>query len=679
MFKSIRTKLLVFIIPIIVVSFAILIIYSIQSSENRVRSQIKATMESELSGQMDNINNELKGVTQIADSIADMVSATYQVETMSQYETMLQKIIFNNDIVSGSGIWFEPYIYDSSAEYMSLYVYKDGTDAKTTYEYNTKDYNYFAYEWYTQSVTSGKTEITDPYLDEVSGTVMSSCSSPILASDGTIIGIVTVDIDLTTIQNIVNKIDIGKAVLLNGEGSYLANSDTEKVMNKNIKDEEESTLAELGNTVLGQQEGNGVYTKNGEKHDLYYSTLENYGWKLGIEIPESELFATIRTMTINMIIIGVLAIIVCIVVIVLVINSVTKGIKKINNSITKLAAGDFTEEPVKLKSKDELGRMGENLGIMYEKNKLVLKRIADSAAVMNQSSTELKQASNDLANQFNDITHIMQNVNNDMMSTSAATEELNASVEEVNASVNVLAVETENSADMAVEIEDRAAEIEKSSRHSFEKANELVKEYETSLNISIENANVVTNIGALANVISSIAEQINLLSLNASIEAARAGEQGRGFAVVAGEIGKLASDTTKAVEEIKNTIDQVTDAFSVLTDNSKSILGFITDTVTPDYNSFVSVSEQYGEDARSFKALSHKVSDMAASIEQTVTEITSAIQNITESAQNTAQNGSDVANAISIVSGVVDNVEEKSAEQEGTAGGMNELVSKFKL
>lgn len=682
MFKSIKFKLLGLVIPIIIIAIVALNVSSIYFGKKIVTEQIQASMTSELESQMDNIRKELEGIAQIAQGEADAVGATYQSASLGEYEKMLSNLIYNSDIISGSGIWFEPYAYDKGQKYVGPYVYKEGESAKVTYDYSNEKYDYFSYEWYTQSLTSKETKITHPYYDEISDTVMSSCSTPIIGSDGTVIGIVTVDIELTSIQNIVNNIKIGergKALLLNSEGIYLASSDSEKVMNLNIKDEENTSFAALSNTILEQESGNGTYNSGGEKYSIYFGTLKVYGWKLGIEMPQSDLFATVDAMSVNLAIIGVLATIICTSIITLVISAVIGRIIKINNSITQLASGDFSKEPVRLKSKDELGRMSESLNVMYDNNKRILENIARSALGMNQSSMELNHASNDLAQQFNEITKIMQNVNGDMMSVSAGTEELNASVEEVNASVNVLAVETEKSAEMAVEIETRAFDIGENSRQSHAKAEKLVEEYEKNLNISIENANVVSNIGMLANVISSIAEQINLLSLNASIEAARAGEQGRGFAVVAGEIGKLASDTTKAVDEIKNTINQVTNAFGGLTDSTKEILDFLSQTVTPDYNHFVRVAEQYGEDAGNFKALSQKVSEMSTNIEATVTEITSAIQNITESAQNTAQNGSNVANSIQVVSNVVENVATRSTEQENTASDLNGLIKQFKL
>jgi methyl-accepting chemotaxis protein len=354
-------------------------------------------------------------------------------------------------------------------------------------------------------------------------------------------------------------------------------------------------------------------------------------------------------------------------------------LNKVKSFASSLSVGDFTVDFLKVTSQDELGQMGSSLNEMYDKNKKIISTIADHAIDMNNSSADLHQSASKLLLQFKNIEHYMTEVNEAMMSASAATQQVNASVEEVNASVTILASETEKSSTMADEIRERASKIGESSQKAYSSVTELTTQFNTNLTKSIHNAQVVESIGEMADVISEIAQQINLLSLNASIEAARAGEQGKGFAVVATEIGKLANATTEAVGRIQRTITNVRSAFIGLTDEAKALLGFVQNTVTPDYNNFIGIAKQYKEDAATIEDSSGRIFDMANSIRQIMGEVNEAIQNIAESAQHTADNSSRIMASVGEVSTVVDNVSQRSEAQQKIADNMNGVVSKFKL
>ncbi len=149
----------------------------------------------------------------------------------------------------------------------------------------------------------------------------------------------------------------------------------------------------------------------------------------------------------------------------------------------------------------------------------MISKISGHAKLLSDSSIELKRSVEELKKDYEMIESLMNQVNSDMTSSSAATEEVSAAVEEVNSSVNMLASETEKSLELAGEIKKRANGIEDTSRNAYELANKLAAQNRAGLEESIKNADVVKSIGALAEVISEIADQINLLSLNASIEA----------------------------------------------------------------------------------------------------------------------------------------------------------------
>ena len=78
-------------------------------------------------------------------------------------------IIEHNELIRGSGIWFEPNVYDAQERYVGPYIYKDGDSIITTYDYSNAEYNYFQYEFYTNAVESqGEAVLTDPYYGETS-------------------------------------------------------------------------------------------------------------------------------------------------------------------------------------------------------------------------------------------------------------------------------------------------------------------------------------------------------------------------------------------------------------------------------------------------------------------------------------------------------------------------------
>ena len=266
-----------------------------------------------------------------------------------------------------------------------------------------------------------------------------------------------------------------------------------------------------------------------------------------------------------------------------------------------------------------------------------------------------------------------------MLNTSAATEEVNASTEEVLANVNMLATETAKGMEMAQQIKIRATEVGDNSRAAYESATKLSAQFEERLKLSIENAKVVESIGQLADVISGIADQINLLSLNASIEAARAGEAGRGFAVVASEIGSLAGSTSEAVGQIQNTISDVNSAFGDLVKDAQGMLDFVQNTVAPDYNNFVEVAEQYGRDAQDFDASSNEISMMSETIKTIMGEVTDAVQSIAESTESTSELSGEITESIESVSCHVQGITDMSDSQESIVKDLNRVVDKFTL
>lgn len=682
--RSIGIKMLLGILPVVVLALALLAKLSESTSRELIEQQSNSTMESELKANVNGIDNYLNAVETTAMNISHIVGTSYQSTDLDTYGKAIADIISGNDLILGSGIWFEPNVYDAQQKYVGPYWYKDGNKVTLTNEYSNESYDYFNQAYY-KSVSGGTKDaiITDPYFDPTLNMMMASCTAPIYDSSNRFIGAVTVDMQLSDIDELIKSIKVGKngtAVLISGEGVYLCGADAEKVSKGvNMTQDENATLSAAAAQMVANDKGKTVYTEGGETYNLYYDTVPGVGWIIMIKMPQSELAEPIVALNEKLAKISAAALVLCIIAVLFQVGSITSGLKKVRKFAGSLADGDFTVQPLKSRRKDELGQMSSSLNNMFQSNKGVIEQISDQAGDITDASIHLNKVSTGLLVQFSDVKTYMSDVDKAMMSSSAATEELNASLAEVNSSVGVLASETEKSSKMAGEIMERAKDIEKKSREAYDNAIVISQEREQDLQMAVQHAKVVERIGDMARLISNTASQINLLSLNASIEAVRAGEQGRGFAVVAREIGKLAKDTSEIVKEIEGTITDVQNAFSMMLDGSQSMLLFLRDTVTPDYDNFVNVGQQYGRDAVTVEEISNEVEEMATNISQVMQEVRDAIQNVSESVQTTAGNSSMVLSTIEKAYVVVQDMSKMSEKQERIAEELKTVVSGFKL
>ncbi|MDY6317153.1 MAG: methyl-accepting chemotaxis protein [Oribacterium sp.] len=683
---SIRVKVLLVLIPVIAAAMIIMSQQSAKKCTEIVNNQIEQSMHNSLSSIENSVNGRLDVVESTAKNISDLISNSYKTGvTLEAYEDVLSDIIQENDMVLGSGLWFEPKVFDPDEEYVGPYVTKDGDKINVTMEYSNADYDYFNQEYYQNAKNAKKGEalITDPYYDATSGLIMSTCSTPIYDGDK-YIGCVTVDMELGQINDFISSIKVGKAgnaMLLSSEGVYIAGVSDEILQNANkITEDKNASLAAAGQSVMNTETGDATYTDDtGTEYKMFYSVIPDTGWHIIAQLPATELTEDVDAMTATQNRILIIALIVSSIAVFLIISYITHTIKQVQKFSDHLANGDLTVKELKNKSHDELGSMAQALNNMFRQNRKMISSIADHSEKMFNSSQGLKDASENLSAKFAEIEASMNKINDATSAASAATEQVNASAEEVNTSMNTLATETNGALATANGIKKRAAEVSEKSRQSSESARALSKQFGEQLAVSIENGKVVDSIGELANLIDGIALQINILSLNASIEAARAGEAGRGFAVVANNIRKLSNETSEAVKNIQDTVEKVQVSFNDLSKNSEGLLSFVNDTVMPDYETLTETAEQYGKDAEYFAGITGKVADMSKDIEQIMGQVGQAIQNIAESSQNTAAESTSVMNSVEDVSDTVKSVSTMSQEQQDIAEDLDNTVKAFKL
>jgi methyl-accepting chemotaxis protein len=689
---GLMAKMTLMIVPIVVIALIFVSIISYLMSSRTITQQTTNYINSELELNVGNIDSALNGVRSTAKDLSIYVSHTYTNTKISSYAEMFSALISSNEYITGSGVWFEPGVYTGDAQYYAAdyvgpYWYKDGDKIVEDWQYSNAEYDYFKQDYYlsAKQMTSLNTVITDPYYDPASDSTMASCCAPIFDSNNTFIGCITCDLTLDSLISMVSDIRIdglesANVKMVTSTGIYIYDQDASKANNAlNISDDNDGSQ-KMAETVLKDIAGMSTYDGSGSRTMAYFwASIPIVNWKLIISIQESAILTPVRNMTYAIVVAAVISIALAVFVILMVSSNIAKTVKTVSSFARNLADGNFSIPPLKNRRKDELGTMSESLNTMYDSNHNIISRISGESDNINDASSTLGAMSEELAAEFHSINDNMSDVNDAMMSTGAATQQVSASVEAVNTSVESLAKETENAVTRVQEIKKRASEIQDSSRKSHQSAIEVANLRKNELEEAEAKSDVVNEISNLATAISDIASQINLLSLNASIEAARAGEAGKGFAVVAQEINKLATETDAAVGKIQGTITNVQEAFTDLSEGAQKLLSFLSDTVTPDYDNFIEVGEQYGKDAQIFGELSEHLSTMTESIQASMAEVNKAVQSIAISTQQTASKTAEVNDSVESASSAVGSVADLATKQQETAGTLADIVSHFKL
>ena len=235
-------------------------------------------------------------------------------------------------------------------------------------------------------------------------------------------------------------------------------------------------------------------------------------------------------------------------------NLIANPIKLVTNRMNALADGDLTLDSIKVKSKDEMGQLAKSLNLMQNKLTEMIKNISGASEVMSAQSEELTQSTSEVKSGAELIAATMEELSAGSETQANSSSELSLTmagfankVEEANKHGEAIKEASTKILDMT----NAGSQLMDGSTQQMAAIDQIVKD-------SVKNVTQLNTrsqeISKLVVVIKDIADQTNLLSLNAAIEAARAGEHGKGFSVVAEEVRKLAEQTASSVTEITNIV-----------------------------------------------------------------------------------------------------------------------------
>lgn len=266
-----------------------------------------------------------------------------------------------------------------------------------------------------------------------------------------------------------------------------------------------------------------------------------------------------------------------------------------------------------------------------------------------------------------------------MEEAAAGAEEISASTEDIKQSVNLISESASKGVQTSDEISNKSEMLRETSVGLVSQIDKMYVTTKDELEKAISDSKSVEKINILAQEILQISEQTNLLALNAAIEAARAGESGRGFSVVAEEIRKLAEESSVIVKDIKDISKVVNFSVVNLAQNSEKVLNFIDTDIRKAQEQLIDASNQYFNDAQTFKNLMNEFNTIASGLTDSVNNISSSIEEIAQTVNESASGTQDIANSTSIILSEVSEVKDGAEGSTQDAEMLRELTSKFIL
>ena len=397
-------------------------------------------------------------------------------------------------------------------------------------------------------------------------------------------------------------------------------------------------------------------------------------------MPVKEIYASLNLITmiftVAIIVILVIAVIGCL----LVSRGIAKSIQSSMDVVKQISEGNLNVEIEQsmLDRKDEAGALSCNTQTLIDSLSAMIGKISNNTMTLNASSEEMNAAAGQAGNAVGNINDDLHNMLTGAVEQTGNAQSIKNSIHNMNIHLEKTLGEVDHLSDETKAMLDARNDVDKSLNQLDASNQDVMTEVENIQKQTQQNNESVEKIIAAVSYISDIADQTNLLSLNASIEAARAGETGKGFAVVAEEIGKLANQSNEASTEISELVNLL----SYNSSRTMDIMDSVQDAMNDQTKKLV-------ETANIFKQLQEHVSHVADGVDvirdatvqlgKETDEIGKDIKNLSDIAQ---RNEDTVKGTISFsdeVLGTVNSVTEMSTEVSSSANDMAGVVSHFRM
>ncbi len=658
---SIKTKILAAVSALVLILVLILIIVSYTISKNIITDQSMQLLELSTKNQASQIE------AWMSENLNVFNTFKQDIETMDYTEAQLQSLL---DSYYGRSSDYPDgfYIADTSGKVMQA----AGVDYKKTADASSA--------WYNEALTRVNMAFGDVHVNEAGTDVVSA--GAILRDSKKAGGnakakntrLLVVDVPIAHIQVIVNSfisIDDAQAILVDKESlSVLSKSDD--TLSGKLSDST-GFLGTIGDRI--SQQNYTSMTLNGNIVD--FREISGTNWVLVSYVPETTIFAELATLRTTMIVVAVVVLVILLVLMERMVHFMIKPIRSLTDSIVTMASGDFTVD-IKTKGNDEITLMGHSM--------------KDFTVAMRSMINDISNVSETLKGQAESSTSVSGGLYEASLKQSKTIDELNGTVDQLSASVQeiaesatALALVVSDTRDSSNNAEDKmnvTVEVAEAGKNDMQKVGEAMGLIEQSINGLQESIDKVgaasQEINKIVGMIGEIADETNLLALNASIEAARAGDAGKGFAVVATEIGSLATNSNQSVQKIQTLINEVTSLVGETVDKAKGSVDEINTSSRLVHQAVATFDTIYDNIVDANRV----VNDMAANMLK-VADVSTNVASITEeqaaSAELISRNAGNIASESKNITDDSEKVAETARKLADTSEKLMTQINSFRV
>ncbi|RJS60512.1 methyl-accepting chemotaxis protein [Bacillus sp. PK3_68] len=650
-FGTIRSKLilsfsLILIIPALIIGTL---------SYGTAKEAVKQEMLNGFSENIDLLNSSIDQTIQSKIHDADVFSQStsssfYKGESspalrqkLAQY-SKLHPEVFSIYVATNTGLFIEePVITDTSS-----------------YDPRTRD-------WYKESMAKkGKTIISKPYPDVTTGDMVVTISQS--TKDGS--GVIGIDINLNYIQGLIKQVKIGK------EGyAFLLDKDQTAIAHPSIKAGEQ-VKKNFYQTMYNGAKGTFDYRDGDSEETMSFVTNKLTGWKIGGTIKQAEFTAAAAPIFQKTLLVILIATIIGAAIVFLIIKSIIKPLRRLKEQAITVSKGDLTE-PVSVQSDDEIGQLAGAFNIMQENIRQLVQKIESNAEQVAASSQELTASAEQTSTATEQVASSIQEVAGSAEKQTSGVDRNVLSLREISKGVSQIADRSGKVSELAHDTTIQAEEGGKAVANTVKQMHSIrasVTESNEMIHSLHERSKEVSSI---LDVITGIAEQTNLLALNAAIEAARAGEQGKGFAVVADEVRKLAEQSQQSAGEIFSIVQGIQKD----TESSVQVMARVTDDVQAGVNVSNEAIEKFKLILQRTREITPQMEDVSATAEQmaaAVQEVTHTTNELAIIAKENAATSEDVAASAEEQLASMEEISASAKALSSMAEELQELISAFK-